>query len=379
MTRILLIFGTRPEAIKLCPLVRRLRLEPERFSVRVCVTAQHRDMLDQVLETFEVAPDHDLNLMQPGQTLPALTANLLAALEPVFAREKPDLAIVQGDTTTTMAGALGAFYRRVPVAHVEAGLRTGDMLQPFPEEMNRVLTTRLASLHFAPTPRAAAALVVEGVPEERIWITGNTGIDAVLWVRDALSRGLVAAPAWPWLDPSRKLILVTSHRRENFGAAFQSEMRALETLARRPDVQIVYPVHRNPNVSGPAYEILGGRPNIVLLEPLPYVPFVDLMRRSHLILTDSGGVQEEAPSLGKPVLVLREKTERPEAVEAGTVRLVGTAEHAIVAAASALLDDASRYTAMTRIHNPYGNGHACEAIASVLAEHFTSPQAAAAP
>ena len=379
MTRILLIFGTRPEAIKLCPLVRRLRLEPERFSVRVCVTAQHRDMLDQVLETFEVAPDHDLNLMQPGQTLPALTANLLAALEPVFAREKPDLAIVQGDTTTTMAGALGAFYRRVPVAHVEAGLRTGDMLQPFPEEMNRVLTTRLASLHFAPTPRAAAALVVEGVPEERIWITGNTGIDAVLWVRDALSRGLVAAPAWPWLDPSRKLILVTSHRRENFGAAFQSEMRALQKLARRPDVQIVYPVHRNPNVSGPAYEILGGRPNIVLLEPLPYVPFVDLMRRSHLILTDSGGIQEEAPSLGKPVLVLREKTERPEAVEAGTVRLVGTAEHAIVAAASALLDDASRYTAMTRIHNPYGDGHACGAIASVLAEHFTSPQAAAAP
>lgn len=379
MTHILLIFGTRPEAIKLCPLVRRLRLEPEKFSVTVCVTAQHRDMLDQVLDAFDVRPDYDLNLMQPGQTLPGLTANLLTALEPVFAREKPDLAVVQGDTTTTMAAALGAFYQHVPVAHVEAGLRTGDMLQPFPEEMNRVLTTRLAALHFAPTRRAAAALMAEGVSRDRVRITGNTGIDAVLWVRDALDRGMVAPPAWPWLDPSRKLILVTSHRRENFGAAFQSEMRALETLARRGDVQIVYPVHRNPNVSGPAYEVLGGRPNIVLLEPLPYVPFVDLMRRSYLLLTDSGGIQEEAPSLGKPVLVLRQKTERPEAVEAGTVKLVGTAEDAIVAAAAALLDDPAQYAGMTRVHNPYGDGHACEAITSALAEPFALGQTVAAP
>jgi UDP-N-acetylglucosamine 2-epimerase (non-hydrolysing) len=367
LPHILCIFGTRPEAIKLCPLVRRLRSEGRRFSVKVCVTAQHRDMLDQVLQTFSVTPDYDLNLMQPGQSLSALTANILAALEPVLQRERPDIVVVQGDTTTTMAGALGAFYHRTAVAHVEAGLRTGDPWQPFPEEMNRVLTARLASIHFAPTERAAAALTAEGVPADRIEITGNTGIDAILYVRDALDRGDLTAPAWPWLDPTRKLVLVTSHRRENFGDGFRSAMAALRKLAERGDVQVAYPVHRNPNVLGPAHEMLSGLPNVVLLEPLPYVPFVDLMRRAYLIVTDSGGVQEEAPSLGKPVLVLREKTERPEAVEAGTVRLVGTSETAILREAARLLDDPGEYLAMTRVHNPYGDGHACEAIAAALA------------
>jgi UDP-N-acetylglucosamine 2-epimerase (non-hydrolysing) len=335
--------------------------------VKVCVTGQHRDMLDQVLQTFSVRPEYDLNLMQPGQSLAGLTASVLAALEPVLQRERPDIVVVQGDTTTTMAGALGAFYQRTPVAHVEAGLRTGDPWEPFPEEMNRVLTTRLAAIHFAPTERAAAALKAEGVPADRIEITGNTGIDAILYVRDALDRGELTAPSWPWLYPTRKLVLVTSHRRENFGDGFRCAMAALRKLAERDDVQLVYPVHRNPNVLGPAHELLSGLPNVVLLEPLPYVPFVDLMRRAYLIVTDSGGVQEEAPSLGKPVLVLREKTERPEAVEAGTVRLVGTSETAILREATRLLDDRGEYLAMTRVHNPYGDGHACEAIAATLA------------
>jgi UDP-N-acetylglucosamine 2-epimerase (non-hydrolysing) len=364
--RVLFIFGTRPEAIKLCPLIRHLRLHPDRFMVKVCVTAQHREMLDQVLETFSVVPDYDLNLMAPGQRLSALTARILAALEPILTKERPDVVIVQGDTTTTLAGALAAFYHCTPVAHVEAGLRTGDMAQPFPEEMNRVLTTRLTALHFAPTARAAAALRQEGVPEHNIVISGNTGIDAILYVRDALDRGALRAPTWDWLDCSRKLVLVTSHRRENFGDGFRSAMLALRTLADRPDVQLVYPVHRNPNVLGPAHELLAGHPNIVLLEPLPYVPFADLMRRSRLIISDSGGVQEEAPSLGKPVLVLRDKTERPEAVEAGTVKLVGTSRRTIVDTATELLDDPEAYAAMTRVHNPYGDGHACEAIATAL-------------
>jgi UDP-N-acetylglucosamine 2-epimerase (non-hydrolysing) len=366
LNRILVVFGTRPEAIKLCPLVRHLRSLEGRFHVKVCVTAQHREMLDQVLETFGVIPDYDLNLMQPRQSLAALTANILLGLEAILKGEPPDIVLVQGDTTTTLAGALAAFYQHAPVAHVEAGLRTGDMRQPFPEEMNRVLTTRLAALHFAPTPRAAEALTREGVPEERIVVTGNTGIDAVLYARDALERGDLAAPSWQWLDKSKKLVLTTSHRRENFGEAFRSVMRALARLAEREDVQIVYPVHRNPSISGPASEMLAGRPNIVLLDPVPYIAFVDLMRRSRLIITDSGGIQEEAPSLGKPVLVLRGKTERPEAVEAGTVRLVGTAESTIFEAATELLDNRHAFEAMTRVHNPYGDGHACEAIAAAI-------------
>ena len=370
MIRLLLVFGTRPEAVKLCPLVRELRLRCAEFQARVCVTAQHRDMLDPVLAAFQVAPDVDLDLMQPGQTPLALLSRALLALEPVLQAERPDLALVQGDTTTTLAASLAAFYQGIPVGHVEAGLRTGDLKQPFPEEMNRVVTGRLADLHFAPTAGASAHLAAEGVPQERIHITGNTGIDAVLYVRDALESGALPAAEWPWLDPSRRLIVVTSHRRENFGAGFESEMRALVRIAGRGDAQVVYPVHRNPNVLGPAHQWLGNHPHIHLLEPLPYVPFVDLMRRAHFLITDSGGIQEEAPSLGKPVLVLRNKTERPEAVEAGTVKLVGTDEERIVAEATRLLDDSEEYRRMTRVHNPYGDGQACRRIADLLALYF---------
>lgn len=368
MKRILIVFGTRPEAIKLCPLVRQLRLSPDAYTVKVCVTAQHREMLDHALDAFSIQPDYDLDLMQPRQTLAGLTARILAALDPVLETERPDLVIVQGDTATTLAGALAAFYREIPVAHVEAGLRTGDMAQPFPEEMNRVLTSRLAAWHFAPTARAAEALLREGTAREKIFVTGNTGIDAVLYVRDALDSGALRAPDWPWLEPGKHLVLVTSHRRESFGPGLESVMRALARLASRGDVQIVYPVHRNPNVTGPAHALLAGLPHVTLLDPLPYVPFVDLMRRCKLIITDSGGIQEEAPSLGKPVLVLRAKTERPEAVDAGTVKLVGVDQDRIVAEAARLLDDPAEYARLTRIHNPYGDGHACERIAEALAK-----------
>ena len=367
MINVLFIFGTRPEAIKLCPLVHQLRSRPDRFQVKVCVTAQHRDMLDQVMEVFSVRPDFDLNLMQPDQTLSGLTARILAGVEPILKTDRPDLVIVQGDTTTTFASALAGFYQGIEVAHVEAGLRTGDPRQPFPEEMNRVLTSRLTAWHFAPTAHAAEALRREGVSSDKVFVTGNTGIDAVLRVRDGLDRNTLSVPAWPWLDPKKRLILVTSHRRENFGPGFDSAMQALAILASRPDVQIVYPVHRNPNVQGPAHRILSEKPNIVLLNPVPYVPFVDLMRRSTLIVTDSGGIQEEAPSLGRPVLVLREKTERPEAVEAGTVKLVGTNLERIVAEATGLLENEAEYTSMARRHNPYGDGRACERIARILA------------
>ncbi|MFY9725802.1 MAG: UDP-N-acetylglucosamine 2-epimerase (non-hydrolyzing) [Bryobacteraceae bacterium] len=373
MNRILFVFGTRPEAIKLCPLVRRLRLQPDDFQVKVCVTAQHRDMLDPVLEAFEVRPDFDLDLMRPGQTLGGLTARILAGMEKVLSSERPRLVVVQGDTNTTFAAALSAFYHGVPVAHIEAGLRTGDLRQPFPEEMNRVLTSRIAAFHFAPTRAAEAALLQEGLAPARIFVTGNTGIDAVLWVRNALDRGELLAPDWPWLDPARRLVLVTCHRRENFGPGFDRAMRALAALAERPDVQVVYPVHRNPNVLGPAHSRLDGHANIILLDSLPYVAFVDLMRRCWMIVTDSGGIQEEAPSLGKPVLVLREKTERPEAVEAGTVKLVGTDERRIAAEAARLLDDQAEYARMTRVHNPYGDGRACERIAEALAAALRLP------
>jgi UDP-N-acetylglucosamine 2-epimerase (non-hydrolysing) len=366
---LLFVFGTRPEAIKLCPLIRELRSRKE-LAVRICVTAQHRAMLDQVLDAFEITPDYDLNVMRPHQTLSSLTSRILEALEGVLAEVAPSMVIVQGDTTTTLAAALAAFYHRIPSAHVEAGLRTGDPGHPFPEEMNRVLTGRLAQLHFAPTSRAAANLVAEGVPQSRIHVTGNTGIDAVLYVRDALEAGTLPAAAWSCLDPTRRLIVVTGHRRENFGGAFAREMRALARLAARPDVQLVYPVHRNPNVLGPAHELLGTCANIHLIEPLPYVPFVDLLRRAYFIITDSGGIQEEAPSLGKPVLVMREKTERPEAVEAGTVKLVGTDEERIVAEATRLLDAPAEYARMTRVHNPYGDGQASRRIGEILGERL---------
>ncbi|MFN3326552.1 MAG: non-hydrolyzing UDP-N-acetylglucosamine 2-epimerase [Bryobacteraceae bacterium] len=370
MLRILAIFGTRPEAIKLCPVIQHLRSQPEEFAVRTCVTAQHRALLDQVLEAFRLTPDHDLDLMLPGQTLFQSTSRILAALEPVVAAESPDLILVQGDTTTTLCGALAGFYARVPVGHVEAGLRTGDLAQPFPEEMNRVVATRLATLHFAATRWAAENLRQEGIAEDRILVTGNSGIDAVLYVKGELERELLQGPEWQRFDPSKKLIVVTAHRRESFGEGFENIGAALAELACRPDVQIVFPVHPNPNVREPVGRHLAGQPNILLLDPLDYVPFVDLMRRAYLLITDSGGVQEEGPSLGKPILVLREKTERPEAVEAGTVRLVGTDRRRIIEEARRLLDRPEEYERMARVHNPYGDGKASGRIAEGIRGYF---------
>ncbi len=368
--KVLFVFGTRPEAIKLCPVIRHMRECGAGLQVKVCVTAQHRGMLDQVLDCFEVSPDFDLNLMTPGQTLSQITARALTALDPLLAAETPDMVVVQGDTTTTMAGAMAAFYRRIPVGHVEAGLRTGDLSQPYPEEMNRVVTSRLTALHFAPTAGARRNLLVEGVSSERIVVTGNSGIDAVLHVAAMLRQGTLTPPSWPWLDTNRKLIVVTAHRRESFGNGIVQICEALAEVSRRADVQIVYPVHRNPNVLDPVTERLGDCPNIVLEEPLEYTAFVDLMRRAWLLITDSGGIQEEAPSLGKPVLVMRDRTERPEAVEAGTVKLVGTDPQVITRAAARLLDDADEYRRMSRTHNPYGDGHASERITGAIAEYF---------
>jgi len=368
--KVLLIFGTRPEAIKLCPVLLHLRSRPTQFEVKCCVTAQHRQMLDQVLQVFGVAPDYDLNLMQPGQTLAQSAARILAALEEVLLAERPDMVLVQGDTTTTFAGALAAFYCRIPVGHVEAGLRTGDLMQPYPEELNRVLTTRLSALHFPPTAGAAANLRRDGVAEERIVVTGNTGIDAVLQVEEKLRSGALAGIDLPGLDPAQRLIVVTAHRRENHGGPLEAICAALVQLARRGDVQIVYPVHRNPAVAGPVERLLGSEPGILLCDPLDYVPFVDLMRRAYLLITDSGGIQEEGPSLGKPVLVMREKTERPEAVEAGTVKLVGTDAGRIVRETELLLEDRAGFERMSRAHNPYGDGHASERIGDALVRFF---------
>ncbi len=361
----LFVFGTRPEAIKLCPVVLYMKSRPAEFDVRVAVTAQHRQMLDQVLEVFRVVPDYDLNSMTPGQTLAASTARILAALEPVMDDAKPDIVYVQGDTTTTLCGALAAFYSRIPVGHIEAGLRTGDLAQPFPEEMNRVVTGRLAAIHFAATEGARRNLIRENVAPETIHVTGNSGIDALLNVRDRLASGELkgqADLARFGCDPARRLIVVTAHRRESFGGGFENICRALQIIARRNDVEIVYPVHRNPNVVGPVQRYLDGLPNVHLIEPLEYVPFVDLMRRAYLLVTDSGGIQEEGPSLGKPVIVMREKTERPEAVEAGTVRMAGADEERIIAEITRLLDDPGAREAMSRVHNPYGDGHASERI-----------------
>lgn len=370
MLRAAFIFGTRPEAIKLCPVILHLQSQPSKFQARVCVTAQHRHMLDQVLAAFNVTPDYDLDLMLPGQSLFQSTSRILNGLEPVLAAENPDLVIVQGDTTSTFCGALAAFYRQIPVAHVEAGLRTGDMRQPFPEEMNRVLTGRLSALHFASTEQAAANLRREGVDPSTIAVTGNTGIDAVLFVRDGLLSGHFETPDWPGLDPSKRLILVTAHRRESFGPGFERICSALAELSHQDGVQIVYPVHPNPNVQDPVNRILQNEPNILLIEPLSYVSFVDLMRRAYLIITDSGGIQEEGPSLGKPILVLREKTERPEAVQAGTAKLVGTDQRKIVGEAVELLENSKMYEAMTRVHNPYGDGRASHRISELIGSFF---------
>jgi UDP-N-acetylglucosamine 2-epimerase (non-hydrolysing) len=365
--RILFVFGTRPEAIKLCPVIRRVRERDSGLEAFACVTAQHRSMLDQVLDCFELRPDYDLNLMTSGQTLAETTSRVLASLDPILAAQRFDMAVVQGDTTTTMAGAMAAFYRGIPVAHVEAGLRTRDLAAPFPEEMNRVLTARLASLHFAPTEGSRQNLLAEGAPDDRIFVTGNTGIDAVLYVARALQRGALAVPTWEGFDPEKKLIVVTAHRRESFGDGIDQICRALAALAQRDDVQIVYPVHRNPNVLGPVTSRLGALSNVRLVEPLDYPRFVDLMRRAYLIVTDSGGIQEEAPSLGKPVLVMRDSTERPEAVAAGTIKLVGADAAKIVREAERLLEDSAEYERMSRIHNPYGDGRASERIIAAIA------------
>jgi len=372
---VLFIFGTRPEAIKLAPLVLLLKRFKDRYLVKVCVTAQHRGMLDQVLGAFDIAPDYDLDLMTPGQTLFQSASRTIGALERIFAEAAPHLAVVQGDTTTTFCGALAAFYARVPVAHVEAGLRTGDPGQPFPEELNRVLASRLATLHFAPTAKAAENLAREGVAG-RISVTGNTGIDAVLYVRDRIESGELAVDGSRFEFPGKKLVVVTAHRRESFGDGFDRICQALVRIADRDDVRLVYPVHPNPTVQDAADRHLREHPHILLAEPLDYVPFVDLMRRAQIILTDSGGIQEEGPSLGKPILVLREKTERPEAVEAGTVRLVGTDVDLIVRETAALLDDPGALERMSRIHNPYGDGHASEKIEAGLQEFFASSRSA---
>jgi len=367
--KILFVIGTRPEAIKLCPVVRGFR-EADGFEVLVCLTAQHRDMLDQVLEAFRVEADEDLDLMQPGQTLSQTTARIIAAMEPVLAKHRPDLIVVQGDTTTTFCGALAGFYARIPVAHVEAGLRTGDLSQPFPEELNRVLVTRLTAIHFAATPAAAENLRAEHVAEEAIFVTGNSGIDAVLQVQDGLLRGEIQPAVVPAIDPAKRLILVTAHRRESFGEPLEDICAALLRLASREDVQIVYPVHPNPHVTGPARRNLGGHPRIQLIEPLDYLSFVACMRRAYILLTDSGGIQEEGPSLGKPVLVMRDKTERPEAVHAGTALLVGPHQERIVREVELLLDNEAEYQRRARIHNPYGDGHATQRMIAAVRKFF---------
>lgn len=373
----LFVFGTRPEAIKLSPVILHMKARPRDFDVRVVVTAQHRQMLDQVLHVFNIQPDYDLDLMIPGQTLTGLTSRILNALEPVLADATPDAVYVQGDTTSTLCGALAAFYARIPVGHIEAGLRTGDLTQPFPEEMNRVVAGQLTTLHFAATEGARENLLREGFDPDSITVTGNSGIDAVLHVRDRLASGELMSHQGSFLDlidsdSSKKLIVVTAHRRESFGAGFESICQALLTLAKRPDVEIVYPVHRNPSVIGPVTRLLTGKSNIHLIDPLEYVPFVDLMRRAYLLLTDSGGVQEEGPSLGKPVIVMREKTERPEAVFAGTSILAGTRSDRIVEEVTRLLDHPEVRETMAAIHNPYGDGRASERIGDASLRWFRS-------
>ncbi|WP_426575679.1 non-hydrolyzing UDP-N-acetylglucosamine 2-epimerase [Xenorhabdus stockiae] len=368
--KVLTVFGTRPEAIKMAPLVHALA-EDSDFEAKVCVTAQHREMLDQVLNLFGIKPDFDLNIMKKGQDLTDITCRILESIKPVLNEFKPDVVLVHGDTTTTMATSLAAFYQRIPVGHVEAGLRTGDLYSPWPEEANRKIAGHLATYHFAPTENSRSNLLQESIADKAVFVTGNTVIDALLWVRDRIMhddilRGQLAE-LYPFIDPAKKMILVTGHRRENFGGGFERICEALAQIARmHPDVQVVYPVHLNPNVCEPVKRILHGIDNIILISPQDYLPFVYLMDHAYLILTDSGGIQEEAPSLGKPVLVMRNTTERPEAADAGTVRLVGTKTQTIVDEVTRLLTDNSAYQQMSRAHNPYGDGKACQKILEIL-------------
>ncbi|MCE9523193.1 MAG: UDP-N-acetylglucosamine 2-epimerase (non-hydrolyzing) [Alphaproteobacteria bacterium] len=367
--RILSVIGTRPEAIKMAPVVQAIASNPN-LEGHLCVTAQHREMLDQVLAHFSLNADSDLDLMRRAQGLSYITGAVLEGMEPVLTAFKPDWVVVQGDTTTTMAASLAAFYQKIKVAHVEAGLRTGNIYSPWPEEMNRKITTQLATIHFPPTEGSRANLLAEGIPDSRIVVTGNTVIDALVWTRDKIlgDRALSAeiAKTYPFLDAARRMILVTGHRRENFDGGMERIFRALATLAKRPDIQIVFPVHLNPVVQRAASEILQDIKNVHLIAPQPYRDFVWLMSRSYLIVTDSGGVQEEAPGLGKPVLVTRDTTERPEAVEAGTVELIGTDGDRLLERASALLDDRLQYERMSRALNPYGDGLAAERIVRSL-------------
>jgi UDP-N-acetylglucosamine 2-epimerase (non-hydrolysing) len=369
MKKVSILFGTRPEAIKLCPLVNAFHHDPD-FTPHVCVTGQHRQMLDQVLDVFDVRPDVDLNLMRPNQTLAGLTSNAIAAIDGYFAEHKPDMVIVQGDTTTAFCGALAAFYRRIPVGHVEAGLRTWNRFAPFPEEINRTLVSRIADRHFAPTQWAADNLIKEGVPSDRIHITGNTGIDALHIAINKIKNNFPSIPGLPHHltngKSDQRLVLITGHRRENFGKGLASICKAIANLAEQfEDIAFVYPVHLNPNVREPVYRILGNHQNIHLIEPLNYLPFVALMNHATLILTDSGGIQEEAPSLGKPVLVMRDTTERPEAVEIGSARLVGTDSDRIQKEVSLVLTDERIFTQMTRSQNPYGDGQASSRIINI--------------
>lgn len=370
--KILTIFGTRPEAIKLFPVVRAMQSLPV-LDVRVCVTAQHRSLLDQVLAIAEITPDIDLNVMEPGQTLERLTARLITGLGEIMDAERPARVIVQGDTATAMAGALAAYYRKIPVSHVEAGLRSGDIWQPWPEEVNRRIVATMADQHFAPTQTAADALLRENVDPANVFVTGNTVIDALLATRERIAANPGLATA---LDPFRErlygkhVVLVTTHRRENFGNGMKSIARAISRIAERPDVALLFPVHPNPNVVAVMDRLIGRRPNIVRINPLDYPNFIRALELCHLVLTDSGGVQEEAPALGKPVLVMRERTERPEGVLAGTAKLVGTDADRIVSEISTLLDDKGAYQAMARAHNPFGDGHASARIAKVVAHGF---------
>ena len=371
--KVLSVFGTRPEAIKMAPVVQALAADGA-IEARVCVTAQHRQMLDQVLDIFRIRPDFDLDLMKPSQDLSDITSNVLLGMRKVFSTWKPDMVLVHGDTTTTLAASLSAYYAKVRVGHVEAGLRTHNKYSPWPEEMNRRLTGSMTDLHFAPTERAHANLIGEGTAPESIHITGNTVIDALLDVvarvrsDDEMKRRFESQ--FSFINPQKKLVLVTGHRRENFGAGFENICLSLADIARRGDVQVVYPVHLNPNVQEPVRRILSDVAGVHLIEPLDYLPFVYLMDRSTLVITDSGGIQEEAPSLGKPVLVMRDTTERPEAVEAGTVKLVGTDRATIVREANRLLNDPVAYESMARAHNPYGDGKAAARIRNILKTQY---------
>lgn len=371
MMKVLSVFGTRPEAIKMAPLVKAL-MHDAHFDAKVCVTAQHRQMLDQVLSLFNIHPDFDLDLMRPDQSLSELTAHILCSMATVFSQWRPDIVLVHGDTSTTLAAAQAAYYAKIAVGHVEAGLRTGDKYAPWPEEMNRRLTGALADLHFAPTQKARKNLLREGIDLKLVYVTGNTVIDALLEIETRIKTNVALqnqlASHFPFLDPSKRLLLVTGHRRENFGNGFEHICQALAMIAKRDDVQIIYPVHLNPHVQKPVRRLLADIPHVSLIPPQEYLPFIYLMHRCTLVLTDSGGIQEEAPALGKPVLVMRDTTERPEAIEAGTAKLVGTDRRYIVEEVFRLLDDPEAYRGMAGASNPYGDGMAAQRIVKILVE-----------